>query len=69
MRPLPLAPFRSVLRLERRISRDGMVSVGGNLYSGPDATRRRAVEVHTLADEIRIVEESKAHPGRRFRFK
>ena len=57
LRPLPLAPFRSVLRLERRISRDGMVSVGGNLYSVPDATRRRAVEVHTLADEIRIVED------------
>lgn len=57
LRPLPLAPFRAVLRLERRISRDGMVSVGGNLYSVPDATRRRAVEVHTLADEIRIVED------------
>ena len=42
LRPLPLAPFRSVLRLERRISRDGMVSVGGNFYSVPDATRRRA---------------------------
>jgi len=57
LRPLPLAPFRAVLRLERRISRDGMVSVGGNLYSVPDATRRRAVEVHTLADEIRILED------------
>ncbi|MCA0045869.1 hypothetical protein LB577_02685 [Mesorhizobium sp. B283B1A] len=30
LRPLPLAPFRSVLKLERRISREGMVSVGGN---------------------------------------
>ncbi len=57
LRPLPLAPFRAVLRLERRISRNGMVSVGGNLYSVPDATRRRAVEVHTLADEIRIFED------------
>ena len=65
LRPLPLAPFRSVLRLERRISRDGMVSVGGNFYSVPDATRRRVVEVHTLADEIRIFEEGEligAHP-------
>jgi hypothetical protein len=26
-----------------------MVSVGGNLYSVPDATRKRIVEVHTLA--------------------
>ncbi len=57
LRPLPLAPFRAVLRLERRISREGMVSVGGNAYSVPDATRRRAVEVHALADEIRIFED------------
>ena len=65
LRPLPLAPFRSVLRLERRISRDGMVSVGGNFYSVPDATRRRLVEVHTLATEIRIFEDGSliaAHP-------
>ena len=63
--PLPLAPFRAVLRLERRISRDGMVSVGGNFYSVPDATRRRMVEVHTLAQEIRIFEDGEliaAHP-------
>jgi transposase len=65
LRPLPLAPFCAVLRLERRISRDGMVSVGGNFYSVPDATRRRVVEVHTLANEIRIFEEGEliaAHP-------
>jgi transposase len=65
LRPLPMAPFRAVLRLERRISREGMVSVGGNFYSVPDATRRRAVEVHTLAEEIRIFEDGAliaAHP-------
>jgi transposase len=65
LRPLPLAPFRAVLRLERRISREGMVSVGGNHYSVPDATRRRAVEVHALAEEIRIFEDGvliAAHP-------
>lgn len=65
LRPLPLAPFRAVLGLERRISREGMISVGGNFYSVPDATRRRVVEVHTLADEIRIFEEGEliaAHP-------
>ena len=33
-----------------------MVSVGGNLYSVPDATRRRVREVHSCADEIRIFE-------------
>ena len=57
LRPLPLAPFRSVLRLERRISREGMISVGGNLYSVPDVTRRRMVEVHTLANEVQIFED------------
>ncbi|OLP56364.1 integrase [Rhizobium rhizosphaerae] len=56
LRPLPLAPFRAVLKLERRISREGMVSVGGNAYSVPDATRSRLVEVHSLANEIRIFE-------------
>jgi hypothetical protein len=34
-----------------------MVSVGGNFYSVPNATRRRTVEVHTLADEVRIFED------------
>lgn len=33
-----------------------MVSVGGNAYSVPDATRSRLVEVHSLADEVRIFE-------------
>lgn len=65
MRPLPLAPFKSVLKLERRVSREGMVSVGGNTYSVPDATRSRVVEVHSLADQIRIFENGAliaAHP-------
>jgi len=65
LKSLPLAPFRSVLKLERRVSHEGMVSVGGNLYSVPDATRKRVVEVHTLADEVRIFEAGTliaAHP-------
>ena len=56
LQPLPAGPFRTVLKLERRVSHEGMVSVGGNLYSVPDCTRRRVVEVHTLADEVRIFE-------------
>ncbi len=56
LQPLPLVPFRAVLKLERRVSHEGMVSIGGNLYSVPDATRKRIVEVHSLADEIRIFE-------------
>jgi transposase len=70
---LPLASFRSVLKLERRVSHEGMVSVGGNLYSVPDATRKRIVEVHTLANEVQIFEDGTliaTHPvldGRRQR--
>jgi hypothetical protein len=53
----PAAPYRAVLRLERRASHEGMVSVGGNLYSVPDTTRRRVFDVHVLADEICIFED------------
>ena len=56
LKPLPLAPYRAVLKLERRVSHEGMVSVGGNLYSVPDTTRRRILDVHVFADEIRIFE-------------
>ena len=41
LQELPSLPFGSVLKLERRVSHEGMVSVGGNLYSVPDATRKR----------------------------
>ncbi len=64
---LPLAAFRSLLKLERRVSHEGMLSVGGNLYSVPDATQKRIVE----ADEVRIFDDGAliaAHPvleGRR----
>ena len=33
-----------------------MVSIGGNLYSVPDTTRRRVFDAHVLADEIGIFE-------------
>lgn len=62
---LPGVPFNAVLSLQRRVSRDGMVCVQGNAYSVPDTTTRRVVEVHTLADEIRIYDGDRliaAHP-------
>ena len=65
LQSLPAGSFQAVLRLERRITRDGMVSVDGNLYSVPNTTRRRAVEVHTTATEVRIIEEGRVvaiHP-------
>jgi transposase len=65
LQPLPAGPFQAVLRLERRITRDGMVSVDGNLYSVPDTTRRRPVEVHSMAHEVRILEEGRVVAGHR----
>ena len=56
LKTLPLAPYRAVLKLERRVSHEGMVSVAGNLYSVPDTTRRRILDVHVCANEIRIIE-------------
>jgi hypothetical protein len=70
LQPLPEQPHRAVLRLERRVTHEGLVSVGGNLYSVPDRTRR-VVEVHQLADEIHIFDAGRlvaVHPvleGRR----
>jgi transposase len=65
LKALPAMPFTVVLTLDRRVTHEGMVSVGGNLYSVPDSTRRRVVEVHSLANEIRILEDDKliaVHP-------
>jgi transposase len=67
---LPTTPFDALLKLERRVSHDGLVSIGGNYYSVPDRTRR-VVEVHQLPDLIRILDQGRlvaTHPvleGRR----
>jgi len=67
---LPAFPFDALLKLERRVSHDGLVSIGGNYYSVPDRTRR-VVEVHQLPDQIRILDQGRlvaVHPvleGRR----
>ena len=55
LQPLPQVPFDTLLRLERRVSHDGLVAIGGNYYSVPDRTRR-IVEVHQLPDAIRILD-------------
>jgi len=68
---LPAGAFNGIIRLERRVSHEGLVSVGGNYYSVPDRTRKRTLEVHSLAHEIRIYEDGEllaVHPvleGRR----
>lgn len=53
---LPTRPYEAVLTVERRISHEGMVAVGGNHYSVPDTTRRRIIEVQSHPAEIRIFE-------------
>lgn len=50
-------PYSAVLTIVRRVSHEGMVSVGGNLYSVPDLTRRRVVEVQNHPKEVRIFED------------
>ena len=54
---LPAHPYDAVLTVERRVSRDGMVSVGGNLHSVPDAARKRVLEVQRHPAEVRIFED------------
>jgi transposase len=70
LQSLSAFPFDALLKLERRVSHDGLVSIGGNYYSVPDRTRR-IVEVHQLPDRIRILDAGRVvaeHPvleGRR----
>lgn len=55
LQTLPEHRFDAVLKLERRVSHDGFVAIGGNYYSVPDRTRR-VVEVQQLPDRIRILD-------------
>ena len=55
LQSLPEHRFDAVLKLERRVSHDGFVAIGGNYYSVPDRTRR-LVEVQQLPDLIRILD-------------
>ena len=57
LKQLPAGPLSDGAQFERRVSHDGMVSVGGNFYSVPDTTRRRVLDVHVFADAIRIFED------------
>ena len=65
LHPLPARPYDAVLTVERRVSHDGMVSVGGNRYSVPDQTRKRVLEIQHHPDGIRIFEDGRSiarHP-------
>lgn len=65
LQSLPQRPYDAVLTVERRITHEGMVAVGGNQYSVPDTAKRRIVEVQSHPCEVRIFEDGKliaAHP-------
>lgn len=53
---LPAGMFNDVLTMERRVTRDGMVSVDGNLYSVPDGINTRQIQVERTATELRILD-------------
>ena len=57
LKSLPTIPYSAVLTVERRVSKEGMISVGGNFYSVPDTTRRRTLEVQHHTEELRIFED------------
>ncbi|PVH27224.1 IS21 family transposase [Pararhodobacter oceanensis] len=59
LKSLPVIPYSAVLTVERRVSKEGMVSVGGNFYSVPDTTRRRTLEVQHHTTELRIFEDGR----------
>ena len=59
LKALPIGPFDAVLRTERRISHEGLVSVGGRLYGVRDDTVKWLLEAETTANCVRI------HDGRR----
>ncbi len=48
-----------MLTVERRVSHEGMVSVNGNLYSVPERTRKRVLEVQNHPRDIRIFEDGR----------
>lgn len=57
LRALPANPYSAVLTIERRVTKDGMISVGGNHYSVPDTTRRRTLEVQHHVTELQVFED------------
>ena len=65
LQPLPAGIFDDVLSSERRVTRDGMVSVDGNLYSVPNGLRLSSVQVERTATALRLIHEEQllaVHP-------
>lgn len=56
LKPLEYRSEKGTYVLQRRVNRQCLVSIGSNLYSVPDTTRRGLVEVLMHQCEIRIFE-------------
>ena len=57
LRSLPVNRYRAVLTIDWRISKVGMISVGGNRYSVPDTMRPRILEIQHHVTELQIFED------------
>lgn len=53
---LPVGDFNDVLSMGLRTTKDGMVSVNGNLYPVPNGTGRKPVQIERTATEFRILD-------------
>ncbi|MBW2122237.1 MAG: IS21 family transposase [Deltaproteobacteria bacterium] len=56
LRALPQGSFDRLIVEERRTSRDGFISFGGNLYSVPDTTKSRRMELRVYLEHLEIRE-------------
>ena len=53
---LPPMRYPALVAVERKVNNEGMVAYRGSVYSVPDGTASRIVEVQALALEIRIID-------------
>ncbi|QLF71598.1 hypothetical protein FE840_018255 (plasmid) [Peteryoungia desertarenae] len=58
-------PITSGLKVEQHVSREGMVSIGGNTKSVSDETRSQLVEDASLYVDVRIFESGTLIAGHR----
>ena len=54
--PLPAIRYRALVATERRVNNEGMVAYRGSVYSVPDGTTSRIVEVQAQACELCIID-------------
>ena len=63
--PLPAIRYRALVATERKVNNEGMVAYRGSVYSVPDGTTSRIVEVQAQACELCIIDDGEViarHP-------